>query len=115
MIEKVYQNADDDRVAIRVIYTNGTDEYAYSDKECKNKVNSEELYAAFIKGLLIVDTSSNADGEFELGPVAGYHSGHPVYVPVYCSCNINRMTVAYVKNDTTVTWVELKSGDYVEM
>lgn len=82
MIEVVYQNADDDRVAIRKVYAK-TDGYAYLEKDCKTKVSCDELHNAFIKGLMIVDAAGNE------------------YSAVSC---------AIAKNIATVTYVTAESG-----
>lgn len=82
MIEKVYQNADDDRVAIRKVYVK-TDGYAYLEKDCKTKVSCGELHDAFIKGLLVVDASGNE------------------YKTVSCSVTKDVATVTYVTADSS--------------
>ena len=82
MIEKVYQNADDDRVAIRKVYAK-TDGYAYLEKDCKTKVSCGELHDAFIKGLLVVDASDNE------------------YKTVSCFVTKDVATVTYVTADSS--------------
>ena len=82
MIEVVYQNADDDRVAIRKVYAK-TDGYAYLEKDCKTKVSCDELHNAFIKGLMIVDAAGNE------------------YKAVSCSVAKDVATVTYVTTDST--------------
>lgn len=92
MIEVVYQNADDDRVAIRKVYVK-TDGFAYIDSECKTKVSCDELHNAFIKGLLVVDASGNE------------------YKAISCSVAKNVATVTYVTADsTTATTAKLATA-----
>lgn len=82
MIEVVYQNADDDRVAIRKVYAK-TDGYAYLEKDCKTRVSCDELHNAFIKGLMIVDAAGNE------------------YKAVSCAIAKNIATVTYVTAESS--------------
>lgn len=89
MIEKVYQNADDDCVAIRKVYAKA-DGYAYVEKELKTKVGCEELHNAFLKGLIVVDSAGNE------------------YSAISCAVSKNVATVTYVTADSsTVTTAKL--------
>lgn len=92
MIEKIYQNSDDDCVAARKVYVK-TDGYAYVDSECKTKVSCDELHDAFIKGLLVVDASGNE------------------YKAISCSVVKNVATVTYVTADSsTATTAKLATA-----
>lgn len=83
MLEIVRIDYKDKNVAVRKVYTKASDAFAYSDKECKKKVLTKELYDAFVKGLVIVDA-------------AGVE-----YLPISCKIADRVATVTYVTTDTT--------------
>lgn len=85
MLEIVRIDYKDKNVAVRKVYTKASDTFAYSDKECKVKVSTEELHDAFIKGLVIVDA-------------AGVE-----YLPISCKIAAEVATVTYVTTDTTTS------------
>lgn len=82
MLEIVRIDYKDKNVAVRKVYTKASDAFAYSDKECKKKVSTNELYDAFVKGLVIVDTAGDE------------------YLPISCKIAGGVATVTYVTTDT---------------
>lgn len=79
----VYKNAMDPYIAVRKIFVKSSDTFAYEDVECTVKVKSEDLYDAYLKGVLIVDASGNE------------------YIPVACKVANSVTTLTYVTADTS--------------
>lgn len=76
--------SDDCNVAYRKVYAKTSDEYGYVDSECTEKVSADDLREAFLKGLVIVETTLNAE-----------------YLPVSCSIDSGIATVTYVVADSS--------------
>lgn len=83
-MEKVYKNAMDPYIAVRKIFTKAADTFAYEDAKCTVKISSDDLYDAYLKGMLIVDASGNE------------------YMPVACKKTETVTTLTYVTADTSV-------------
>lgn len=56
-MENIRINANDQNVAVRVVYTKAADTFAYADSKCTVKIDADELRDAFIKGMIIVDSA----------------------------------------------------------
>ena len=82
-MQRIYKNAMDPYIAVRKVFVKSADAFAYEDAKCTAKVNSEDLYDAYIKGVLIVDTSGNE------------------YIPVACKKTGSATTLTYVTADST--------------
>lgn len=95
-MEKMYINSEDTNVAVRKVYVK-TDGYAYADKGCKNKILTEDLHDAFIKGMIIVDTTGNE------------------YKPTSCAVASDVATLTYVTADSsTATTAKLATAKSVK-
>lgn len=82
-MEKVYIDADDTNVAVRKVYTKSADTFAYADKECKTKISADDLHDAFIKGMVVVDSSGVE------------------YLPISCKVASDVATVTYATTDAS--------------
>lgn len=83
-MDKLYINSEDTNVAVRKVYVK-TDGYAYADSECKTKILTADLHDAFIKGMIIVDTSGNE------------------YKPTSCAIASDVATLTYVTADSSAS------------
>lgn len=84
-MDKIFMNSTDTNVAARKVYTKAADTYAYADADCTKKINATDLQDAFIKGMVIVDTTGIQ------------------YLPVSCEVKKNVATVTYVTTDPTTS------------
>lgn len=83
MLEVMYENANDDCVCLRKVYTKASDAYAYADKKCTVKVEAGELENAFYKGVIIIDAAG------------------VMYRPIHCGIASNVVTLTYVTTDSS--------------
>lgn len=83
MLEVMYENANDDCVCLRKVYTKASDTYAYADKKCTVKVKADELENAYYKGVIIIDAAG------------------AMYRPVHCSIASNVVALTYVTTDSS--------------
>lgn len=95
-MQKIYKDAMDPYIAVRMIFTKAADTFAYEDAECTVKISSDDLYDAYLKGVLIVDASGNK------------------CMPVACKRTEVATTLTYVTADsstpTTAKLVTVKSA-----
>lgn len=84
-MERIYKNAMDPYIAVRKVFVKSSDTFAYEDAECTVKVTNEDLYDAYLKGVLIVDASGNE------------------YIPVACKKTVSATALTYVTADSTTS------------
>lgn len=83
-MQKIFDDADDKNVRKIKLYAKASDAYAYSDAECKNKVDAAAMQKAFKVGAVIV--------------LAGVE-----YLPVAMEVKSGVATMTYVTADTTTS------------
>lgn len=87
-MERIFHHDDTMYEASIKVYVK-TDGYAYSDKECKNKISAEVLEDLFYRGLIIVDSAG------------------VMYKPISCKIASKVVTVTYATTDSTPTAAKL--------
>lgn len=97
-MNKIFDKSIDVHVRARIIYVNGSDEYAYADAEKTKKIKATDLKDIFEKGAIIVD------GVIEYKPISfNIDSG------------VGKLT--YIKTDdsvaTTAVLATLVSSEYM--